>query len=99
MYKNVNGLEHNNSLKPLLKEYLNVDIDKSEQLSDWSQEILTERQKQYAVNDVQYLYCLWKKLKKELIDKELEEVAVNCFQFIPCYKKITDLGIDNIFKY
>ena len=97
--KIVNGLEHNNSLKPLLKEYLNVDIDKSEQLSDWSQEILTERQKQYAVNDVQYLYCLWKKLKKELIDKELEEVTVNCFQFIPCYKKITDLGIDNIFKY
>lgn len=97
--KIVNGLEHNNSLKPLLKEYLNVDIDKSEQLSDWSKKILTERQKQYAVNDVQYLYRLWEKLKKELVNKGLEEVAVNCFRFIPYYKKTTDLGIENIFKY
>lgn len=97
--KIVNGLEHNNSLKPLLKEYLNVDIDKSEQLSDWSKEILTESQKQYAVNDVQYLYRLWGKLKKELVNKGLEEVAVNCFRFIPYYKKTTDLGIENIFKY
>ncbi len=97
--KIVNGLEHNNSLKPLLKEYLNVDIDKSEQLSDWSKEILTERQKQYAVNDVQYLYRLWEKLKKELVNKGLEDVAENCFRFIPYYKKTTDLGIENIFKY
>ena len=28
--KIVNGLTHNNSLKPLLKEYLNIDINKSE---------------------------------------------------------------------
>ena len=97
--KIVNGLEHNNSLKSLLKEYLNIDIDKSEQLSDWSQKILTERQKQYAINDVQYLYILWGKLKKELINYGMEEVAINCFRFIPYYKKITDLGIENIFKY
>ena len=97
--KIVNGLEHNNSLKPLLKEYLDVDIDKSEQLSDWSKETLTERQKQYAVNDVQYLYSLWEKLKKDLVNKGLEEVAINCFRFIPYYKKTTDLGIENIFKY
>lgn len=45
-------------------------------LSDWSKEILTESQKQYAVNDVQYLYRLWGKLKKELVNKGLEEVAV-----------------------
>lgn len=97
--KIVNGLGHNNSLKSLLKEYLNVDIDKSEQLSDWSQKILSDKQKQYAVNDVKYLYCLWQKLKKELVDKSLDEVATNCFGFIPYYKKVTDLGIENIFKY
>ena len=95
--KLVNGLEHSNSLKPLLKEYLNVEINKSEQLSDWSKKILSDSQKKYAVNDVRYLYHLWNKLYKEIIDKDLEEVAVKCFEFVPYYKKITDLGIENIF--
>ena len=38
-------------------------------------------------------------LYKEIIDKDLEEVAVKCFEFVPYYKKITDLGIENIFAY
>ena len=97
--KLVNGLEHSNSLKPLLKEYLNVEINKSEQLSDWSKKILSDSQKKYAVNDVRYLYHLWNKLYKEIIDKDLEEVAVKCFEFVPYYKKITDLEIENIFAY
>ena len=97
--KLVNGLEHSNSLKPLLKEYLNVEINKSEQLSDWSKKILSDSQKKYAVNDVRYLHHLWNKLYKEIIDKDLEEVAVKCFEFVPYYKKITDLGIENIFAY
>lgn len=97
--KIVNGLEHNNSLKPLLKEYLNVDIDKSEQLSNWSKSVLSESQKEYAINDVKYLYCLWNKLHIELVNMGLEEIAIKCFEFIPCYKKITDFGIENIFAY
>lgn len=97
--KIVNGLKHNNSLKSLLKEYLNIEINKSEQLSDWSKKVLSESQKEYAVNDVKYLYRLWGELHKELVNKGLEEMAFRCFDFIPDYKKITDLGIDNIFAY
>lgn len=97
--KIVNGLEHNNSLKPLLKEYLNIDINKSEQLSNWSKSVLSDSQKEYAINDVKYLYCLWNKLHIELVSMGLEEVAIKCFEFIPCYKKITDFGIENIFAY
>lgn len=97
--KLVNGLEHKNSLKLLLKEYLSIEINKSEQLSDWSKDTLSDSQKEYAINDVKYLYYLWNKLYKELANKGLEEVAVKCFAFIPCYKKITDLGIENIFVY
>lgn len=97
--KLVNGLSHNNSLKPLLKEYLDVEINKSEQLSDWSKGVLSDSQKEYAINDVKYLYCLWNELYMELEDKGLDEVAVKCFEFVPYYKKITDLGIDNIFAY
>ena len=97
--KIVNGLEHNNSLKPLLKEYLNIKLDKTEQLSDWSKNVLSNSQKEYAINDVKYLYHLWNKLYMELTDKGLEGVAVKCFEFVPYYKKITDLGIENIFAY
>lgn len=97
--KIVNGLEHNNSLKPLLKEYLNVEINKSEQLSDWSKSVLSDSQKEYAINDVKFLYRLWNELYIELVKRELEEVAEKCFEFVPCYKKVTDLGIENIFAY
>lgn len=97
--KIVNGLEHNNSLKPLLKEYLNIDINKSQQLSNWSKSVLSDSQKEYAINDVKYLYCLWNKLHIELVNIGLEEVAIKCFEFIPCYKRITDFGIENIFVY
>ena len=97
--KIVNGLEHNNSLKPLLKEYLNIEINKTEQLSDWSRRVLSDSQKEYAINDVKFLYRLWDELYMELVDKGLEEVAVKCFEFVPYYKKITDLGIENIFAY
>lgn len=97
--KIVNGLEHNNSLKPLLKEYLSVEISKSEQLSDWSKSVLSDSQKEYAINDVKYLYRLWNQLYMELVNKGLEELAVKCFEFIPYYKKFTDLGIENIFAY
>lgn len=77
--KIVNGIGHNNSLKPLLKEYLNVEINKSEQLSDWSRSVLSDSQKEYAINDVKFLYRLWNKLYMELVDKGLEEIAVKCF--------------------
>lgn len=97
--KIVNGLKHNNSLKPLLKEYLNIEIDKKEQLSDWSKGVLSESQKQYAINDVRYLQPLWNELYKELVDKGMDEVAFRCFEFVPSYKKLTDIGIENIYAY
>lgn len=97
--KIVNGLEHNNSLKPLLKEYLNVELNKTEQLSDWSKHILSDAQKEYAINDVKFLYHLWNRLYRELVEKGLDGIAIKCFEFVPCYKKMTDLGIENIFIY
>ena len=78
---------------------LNVEINKLEQLSDWSRSVLSDSQKEYAINDVKFLYRLWNELYMELVEKGLEEVAVKCFEFVPYYKKITDLGIENIFTY
>ena len=97
--KLVNGIHHNNSLKPLLKEYLNVEINKKEQLSDWSKERLTLSQKEYAVNDVKYLRFLWIALYQQLKENNLVEIAFSCFEFVSNYKRLTDRGIENIFSY
>ena len=50
-------------LKDLVKEILNVELDKTEQTSDWSQKKLTKQQIQYAMNDVLYLSGLKKNLE------------------------------------
>lgn len=93
------GLEHNNSLKALLKEYFEIEIDKRQQMSDWSKEQLSIPQKEYAMNDVKYLYSLWNRMCMELKKQNLLEIAYKCFEFVPKYKVLTDRGIENIFIY
>lgn len=97
--KILNGLRHNNSLKCLLNEYLNVEISKNERLSDWSKDLLSDSQKEYAINDVKYLHQLWDVLYVELKERGVEQIAFECFEFVPYYKKLTDKGIENIFAY
>lgn len=63
-------MSHNNSLKPLLKEYLNIEIDKSQQLSNWGIRSLSLEQRNYAINDVRYLLPLWENLYEELKIKD-----------------------------
>jgi len=97
--KLVNGLGHNNSLKPLLKEYLNVDISKEYQVSDWNVKNLSQGQLNYAINDVRYLDGLWKVLEQELENRELKDMAEKIFEFIPTYVLLQMKDIDNIFVY
>ena len=54
-------------LKDLVKEILNIELDKTEQTSDWSQKKLTKQQIQYAMNDVLYLSDLKKKFRVKTI--------------------------------
>ena len=42
-------------LKDLVKELLNIELDKNEQTSDWSRKNLSKKQIQYAINDILYL--------------------------------------------
>ena len=57
-------------LKDLVKEILGIELDKNEQSSDWSRNVLTKKQIQYAINDIIYL----SKIKINLENK-LEEVG------------------------
>ena len=50
-------------LKDLVKEILNIELDKTEQTSDWSQKKLSKQQIQYAMNEVLFLNDLKKNLE------------------------------------
>ena len=56
-------------LKDLVKELLNVELDKNEQTSDWSRKKLSKQQVQYAINDILYLEGL-----KIILETKLEDL-------------------------
>ena len=60
-------------LKDLCKNLLKINIDKESQISDWGQNELTEKQIQYAANDVLYLHSIKEKLD-EILDEQEESV-------------------------
>ncbi|MBS1811612.1 MAG: bifunctional 3'-5' exonuclease/DNA polymerase [Acidobacteria bacterium] len=61
-------------LEPVAARYLNVEMDKSFQVSDWSGQ-LTESQLEYAARDAQILLPLREKLQEKLDELELMQVA------------------------
>ncbi len=65
-----------------LKEVLGIELDKSENMSDWSKD-LTRPQREYAANDVLFLHELKLVLEQMLEDKNLLDVANSCFEFLP----------------
>lgn len=90
---------NNHNLQSLLKVYLGLEKDKSEQLSDWLSSELTKEQIRYAVNDVIYLIQLLHVLENELKSNGLIELAHECFAHIPTRVKLDLLGYEDIFSY
>ena len=72
----------------LVKKYLNVDLDKSETRTDWLNRPLTEKQCEYAINDVLYLLPLIEKLKALLITTNWLEAAYQECQLLTGRKAI-----------
>ena len=70
-------------LKDLCKNLLKINIDKESQISDWGQNELTEKQIQYAANDVLYLHEIKIKLDKILEREGRQHLAKACFDFLP----------------
>ena len=54
------------SLLALVQKFLNVELDKEAQLSDWTIRPLSQEQLNYAINDTKYLYKLFCAMKKEI---------------------------------
>ena len=79
-------------LKDLCKEFLNTEIMKNEQSSDWGREKLTKKQIKYAATDVLYLHKIKSQLDKMLIREKRVSLANACFNFIQYKTKLDVLG-------
>ena len=71
----------NHSLKTLIKEFINIDISKQFQSSDFGGE-LTQAQLKYCANDVVYLHKIHGELIKILVREKREELYKNCLKFL-----------------
>ena len=71
----------NHSLKTLIKEFVNVDISKQFQNSDFGGE-LTPAQLKYCANDVIYLHKIHSELNKILDRENRLELYKNCLKFL-----------------
>ena len=71
----------NHSLKTLIKEFINVDISKQFQSSDFGGE-LTHAQLKYCANDVIYLHKIHEELNKILIRENRFELYRDCLKFL-----------------
>ena len=71
----------NHSLKTLIKEFINIDISKQFQNSDFGGE-LTQEQLKYCANDVIYLHKIHEELNKILIRENRVDLYKNCLNFL-----------------
>ncbi len=71
----------NHSLKTLIKEFINIDISKQFQNSDFGGE-LTNAQLKYCANDVLYLHKIHDELNKILIREKRVDLYKDCLKFL-----------------
>jgi len=71
----------NHSLKTLIKEFINIDISKQFQNSDFGGE-LTSAQLKYCANDVIYLHRIHEELNSILIREKRIHLYKNCLEFL-----------------
>jgi len=69
------------SLKTLIKEFINIDISKQFQSSDFGGE-LSEAQLKYCANDVIYLHKIHEELIKILDREDRTELYYECLKFL-----------------
>jgi ribonuclease D len=70
-------------LKELVREVLGIELDKTEQSSDWGAASLSETQQRYAARDVLHLHALRSRLDAMLAREGRTALAQACFDFLP----------------
>jgi ribonuclease D len=80
------------SLKDLVRELLNVTLQKEQQSSDWGADALTPAQLDYAASDVLHLHALKEKFDLLLAREGRSEIAEYCFAFLPTRARLDLMG-------
>ena len=74
-------ISDSHSLKVLIKEYINIDVNKQSQTSDFGGN-LSQSQLKYCANDVIYLHKIHEELSKILIRENKINLYENCLKFL-----------------
>ena len=71
-------------LKNLVQEFCNKSLDKRQGSSDWNKDIseLSEKQLEYAANDVIYLHKIKSELEKMLVRENRIDIFNECLNFL-----------------
>ena len=79
--KIIRSYSDNHSLKTLIKEFINIDVSKQFQSSDFGGELSTSQLK-YCANDVIYLHKIHSELTKILIRENRINLYNDCLKFL-----------------
>ena len=82
-------------LKDLVKEILNIELDKNEQTSDWGKKKLTKQQIQYAMNDIVYLSKLKNDMEEKLFDLKRLKTFNSIMKFMDTRVELDLMGWEN----
>ena len=89
-------------LKNLVQEFCNKSLDKRQGSSDWNKDIneLTDKQLEYAANDVIYLHKIKNELEKMLIREKRVDLFNNCLDFLDTRVELDQNGFKfDIFEH
>ena len=86
----------------MVQEFCNKSIDKRQGSSDWNKDIddLSDKQLEYAANDVIFLHKIKKELEKMLIREKRIEMFNKCLSFLDTRVELDQKGFkDDIFEH
>ena len=89
-------------LKNLVQEFCNKSLDKRQGSSDWNKDIndLSDKQLEYAANDVIYLHKIKSELEKMLKRENRMELFKNCTRFLDTRVELDQNGFKfDIFEH
>ena len=89
-------------LKNLVQEFCNKSLDKRHGSSDWNKDIneLSDKQLEYAANDVVYLHKIKTELEKMLLREKRTDVFEKCLAFLDTRVELDQKGFkEDIFEH
>jgi len=89
-------------LKTLVQEFCNKNLDKRQGSSDWNRDIneLSDKQLEYAANDVLYLHKIKNELEKMLIREKRMDLYKRCINFLDTRVELDQSGFKfDIFEH